>query len=149
MTYAGSRAFAGQGSQLQLGSGTPASPGTYTTIAEITKIQRSGSKMDIVDTTNMDSIGAYREKLATLLDGGEISFEANYIPQDATQASLQAAFDNRTLAPWKIELPNSLGNWVFAAYVSTPSDFDLTVDKASTISGKLTITGKPIFTPGS
>ncbi len=148
MTYSGSRAFAGQGTQLQLGSGTPASPGSYATIAEITKIQRSGSKMDIVDTTNMDSIGAYREKLPTLLDGGEISFEANYIPQDATQQSLQTSFDGRTLQPWQIVLPSSLGMWNFNAYVSS-NDFDLMTDKASTFTGKLTITGKPVFTPGA
>jgi len=148
MTYAGSRAFAGQGSQLQLGAGTPAAPGAYTTIAEITKIQRSGSKMDLVDVTNMDSIGAYREKLATLLDGGDIALDANYIPQDATQQSLQALFDNRTLAPWQIVLPNSLGTWNFNAYLMS-LDFDLSTDKASTLSSKLTITGKPVFTPGS
>lgn len=140
-----SRAFAGQGSQLQLGNG--GSPEVFTTVAEITKIQRSGSKMDIVDVTNMDSVGAYREKLATLLDGGEISFEANYIPADATQQALQTQFDNRSLSDWQIVLPNTLGTWAFKAY-STSSDFDLSVDKASTFTGKLTITGKPVFTPG-
>jgi predicted secreted protein len=147
MTYSGSRAFAGQGTQLQLGSGTPAAPGSYTTIAEVTKIQRSGSKMDIVDTTNMDSIGAYREKLPTLLDGGDISLDCNYVPQDSTQQSLQTLFDNRTLAPWQIVLPNSLGTWNFNAYVAQV-DFDLMTDKASTFTSKLTITGKPVFTPG-
>jgi predicted secreted protein len=95
----------------------------------------------------MDSIGAYREKLATLLDGGEISLDANYIPQDVTQQSLQALFDNRTLAPWQIVLPNSLGTWNFNAYLGS-LDFDLTTDKAATLSSKLTITGKPVFTPG-
>lgn len=147
MTYSGSRAFAGQGTQLQLGSGTPAAPGSYTTIAEVTKIQRSGSKMDIVDTTNMDSIGAYREKLPTLLDGGDISLDCNYIPQDTTQQELQTLFDSRTLKPWQIVLPNTLGTWNFNAY-STQVDFDLMVDKAATFTAKLTITGKPVFTPG-
>jgi predicted secreted protein len=147
MTYGGSQAFAGQGTQLQLGSGTPSVPGSYTTIAEITKIQRSGSKMDIVDVTNMDSIGAYREKLPTLLDGGDISFDANYVPGDTTQQSLQTLFDGRTLKPWQIVLPDTRGTWNLNAYV-TSDDFDLSVDKASTFSGKLTITGKPVFTPG-
>jgi predicted secreted protein len=147
MTYGGSRAFAGQGSQLQLGAGTPAAPGAYTTIAEVTKIQRSGSKMDLVDVTNMDSIGAYREKLATLLDAGDVAFDMNYIPSDVTQQSLQALFDNRTLAPWQIVLPNSLGTWNFNAYLMS-NDFDLSTDKASTLTAKLSITGKPVFTAG-
>src|ERR1700738_4924607 len=103
MSYSGSRAFAGQGTQLQLGDG--GSPENFTTLAEITKIVRGGSKMDLVDVTNMDSIGAYREKLATLLHGGEITFDANYIPQDTSQQSLQSQFDGRILSNWKIVLP--------------------------------------------
>lgn len=142
MSYAGSRAFAGQGTQLQLGDG--ADPESFSTIAEITKVQRSGSKMDLVDVTNMDSIGAYREKLATLLDAGQISFDANYIPQDATQTGLQAQFDGRILSNWKIVLPGGRGTFSFKAY-STSADFDLSVDKASTFSGKLDITGAPTF----
>jgi predicted secreted protein len=137
MTYGGSQAFAGQGAQLQLAG---------TTVAEITKIQRSGSKMDIVDVTNMDSIGAYREKLPTLLDGGDISFDALYIPHDPTQQALQTQFDTRALGAWSIILPNALGSWAFNAYLTT-CDFDLSVDKASTLSGKLAITGKPVYTP--
>jgi predicted secreted protein len=139
-----SQAFAGQGTQLQLGNG--ATPEVFATIAEITKIQRSGSKMDIVDVTNMDSVGAYREKLATLLDAGEISFDANYVPGDVTQQGLQAQFDGRTLSNWKIVIIGGRGTWSFKAY-SISADFDLTVDKASVFSGKLSITGATTYTP--
>ncbi len=137
-----SRAFAGQGTQLQLGDG--GSPEAFTTIAEVTKIQRGGSKMDLVDVTNMDSAGAYREKLATLLDGGEITFDANYVPQDVSQQSLQAQFDGRTLSNWKIVIVGGRGTFSFKAY-SISADFDLSVDKASTFAGKLAITGQPTF----
>lgn len=147
MTYTGTKAFAGQGTQLQFGGAVGTSP-SYATLAEVTKIQRSGSKMDLADATNMDSTGAYREFVATLLDGGEISFDANYVPTDATQVTLQGLFDNRTLGQWKIVLPGILGSWAFNAY-STSSDFDLSVDKLSTFSGKLKISGQPVFTPGS
>lgn len=141
--YTGSQAFAGQGTQLQLGDG--ASPTeSFSTVAEVTKVSRGGSKMDLVDTTNMDSVGAYREKLATLLDGGEISFDANYIPGDVTQQALQAQFDGRTRSNWKIVLPGARGTFSFVAY-SISADFDLSVDKAATFSGKLSITGAPTF----
>jgi predicted secreted protein len=146
MPYAGSKAAAGQGTQLQYGGPFPGTP-SYVTLAEVIKIQRSGSKMDIVDVTNMDSAGAYREKLATLLDGGEISFEANYIPTDPTQVGMQGLFDNRTLGQWAIVLPNTLGTWTFNAY-SISDDFDIPVDKQMTFTGKLAITGKPVFTAG-
>lgn len=148
MTYTGSRAFAGQGTQLQLGDSSGGASTGYTTIAEATKIQRSGSKADSVDVTNMDSTGAYREILPTLLTPGDISVDLNYIPGDSTQQQLQTLFDGRTKRDWKLVLPASLGHWDFNAYV-TSVDFDVSFDKQGTISAKLTITGQPVFTPGS
>lgn len=141
-----SNAFAGQGSKLKRGDGGGTE--AFTAISEITNIQRTGSKADQVDVTNMDSTGAYREYIPTLLDAGEVSFTGNYIPGDATQAQLQTDFDNRRLGNWQITLPNSLGHWAFAAFV-TGFDFDLSHDKQSTITCKLKVTGKPLFTAGS
>lgn len=138
-----SQAFAGRGSKLERGDGaTPTEH--FVAIAELTKINRSGSKADLADITNMDS-GNYREKLPTLLDAGEISFEGNYIPSDATQVSLQSDFDGQTEHNWKIVLPGSRGNWSFAAYVTALDVPDLEVSKQATITGKLTITGAATF----
>jgi predicted secreted protein len=145
MPYTGSQAFPGQGTQLEVGDG--GSPETFTTIAEIKKIQGTGAKTDILDTTNMDSIGAYREKLATLLDAGEINFDANFVPSNVTQQSLQAKFDARLKSNWKIVLPGVRGTWSFAAFIGS-IDFDVPVDKEVTMSGKLIITGPRTFTPG-
>jgi predicted secreted protein len=129
-----SNAFSPRGLQLKLGSDK---------IAEITKVQMSGSKSDLVDVTNMDS-GNVREFLATLIDSGDISFDANYIPGDSTQASLLSTFNNQTLSSWQIVLPSSAGTWSFSAYVSS-LDIDLPIDKQGTISGKLKITGTRSF----
>lgn len=145
MPYTGSQGFAGQGTQLQVGDG--GSPETFTTIAEITKIQGTGAKTDIIDLTNMDSTGAYREKLATLLDAGEINFDANFVPSNTTQQSLQAKFDGRTKSDWKIVLPGVRGTWSFTAFIGG-IDFDVTVDKQVVMSGKLVISGPRTFTPG-
>jgi len=152
MPYTGSKAFAGMGTILARGDG--ASPEAFTPIAEIKNIQRSGAKADQADVTNMDSISAYREWLPTLLDAGEISFTGNYIPADATQQSLQTDFDARASGQWTITLPASSisdpgnatpGFWEFTAFV-TGLDFDLSIDKEATISGKLKISGQPVFT---
>jgi predicted secreted protein len=145
MPYTGSQGFAGQGTQMEVGDG--GSPETFTTIAEITKIQGTGAKTDIIDLTNMDSTGAYREKLATLLDAGEINFDANFIPSNVTQQGLQAKFDARTKSNWKIVLPGVRGTWSFAAFIGS-IDFDVTVDKQVVLSGKLIISGPRTFTPG-
>jgi predicted secreted protein len=113
---------------------------TYTTVAEVTKIQSSGSKADLADVTNMDSSSSFREFLATLVDSGEISLDTNFIPGNATQQILETDFNNQTLGYYKIVLPNSLGNATFRAYVSS-KDFDLPVDKQGTKAIKLKVTG--------
>lgn len=152
--YTTSKAFIGMGLSLGLGSGSPV---TYEDIAEIKNVQRSGSKVDTVDVTNMESVGAYREFIAGLIDGGEFSFSANYIPHDSTQQALQASMDNQTVAPWKLTLPaksisdsenTTPGFWSFLALV-TSFDIDLPTDKEASISAKLKISGKPVFTDES
>ena len=156
MSYSGSQAFAPIGSELQIEILNTASPPvlTFTTIAELQNIQRSGSKSDLVDVTNHQSTGGYREFLATLRDAGDVTFSGNYIPNDLTQQALQTLFDGATLVACKIVLPPagtftvSLGSWAFNAYVMS-NDYDLPHDKEGKISGKLKITGKPVFTPGS
>ena len=131
-----SQAFAPRGTQFQH------SPDgvTYTTVAEVSKIQNTGSKADLADVTNMDSPSAFREFLATLVDSGEISLDTNLIPGNATQQILETDFNNQTLGYYKIVLPASLGNATFRAYVSS-KDFDLPIDKQGTRSLKLKVTG--------
>jgi predicted secreted protein len=141
-----SNSIAARGSQLGRGSGSPT---TYTTIAEVLKINRSGSKSDMADVTNMDSPSNFREFLPTLLDSGEVSFDCNFIPGSSIQATLLSDFNNQTLSPWKIELPGGTeGNWTFNAYVIS-DDFDLPIDKQATKSVKLKITGPVTYTAGS
>lgn len=138
MSYVNSQAFAGRGTILQIGSGS-SSPYTFTTLAEMKKIQFSGSKYDLADVTNMQS-GNFREWLPTLADSGEISFEGNLIPGDESQQNLIALFNAATLVPVQVVLPNALGTFAFNAYVQS-IDRDLPIDKEATISGKLKITG--------
>jgi predicted secreted protein len=140
-----SKAFQAVGTMLQRAG---------VTIAEMMKIQGTGSKADEVDVTNMDSPGAYREFITTLLDAGTISFDGNLIADDPTQAQVQADFDGRVRSAWSIVLPvnpatgATYGHWDFQAFVSSV-DFDLPHDKQATISGKLRITGPRPFTVGA
>ena len=141
MTYTTSQAFAGRGTKLEAQYGSPLA---FTELAEIKKISFTGSKYDLADVTNMQS-GNFREWLPTLADSGELSFEANYIPGDATQSALTGLFNAATLTAWKVILPGGLGEITFNGYV-TSLDRDIPVDKEGSISGKIKITGQ-IGTP--
>lgn len=137
MSYTTSQAFAGRGTALKAQYGSPLA---YTELAEIKKISFTGSKYDLADVTNMQS-GNFREWLPTLADSGELSFEANFIPGDATQVELTALFNAATLTAWQVILPNGLGTISFNGYV-TSIDRDIPVDKEGSISGKIKITGQ-------
>lgn len=147
-----SKAFRPQGLLLQVDN--PAGSGAgFTTIAEVKKVDFTGGKADTADVTNMDSTGAYREFLPTLLDAGELSFDGNYLGNaDITQAELQSTFDSQILASWKIVLPTppgesvSRGTWSFLAFV-TSFDPSFPIDKESSFTAKLKITGARTFTP--
>ena len=138
-----SSAFAGRSSQLKRGDG--ASPEVFSTITEIKRITRTGAKADLADVTNMDS-GSYREFLPTLLDAGELNFDGNYIPSDATQQTLQSDFDGQVKHNWQVVMPGSRGIWHFAGYLVGLDLPDLQVDKEATFSAKLKITGAPNYT---
>lgn len=138
-----SQAFSGFGTELQLE--TSSSPFVFQTINEVQNIAFSGSKVDLVDVTNMQSPSAYREYLATLKDAGELTFTANFIPGDTTQVSLQTVFDSRAVQHWKVVLPASLGEFDFDG-ILTMLDHDLQFDKEAKLSGKIKITGPNTFT---
>jgi predicted secreted protein len=136
MSYVQSAAFAGRGSELLYGSGSPL---IYTLLAELKKITFSGRKLDLVDVTNMQS-GIFREWLPTLLDSGDVDMDANFIPGDPTQTAINNYFNTATLVPWEVILPNGLGTMNFNGYVSADA-WDLVVDKEATVTIKIKITG--------
>ena len=141
-----SKAFKSQGAVLQYGDKGDGTSTVWTTVAELKQVQRSGQKSDMADVTNLDSPSAYREKLPTLLDAGEVTMGGNYLGnQDASQGELQTLFDGQTLRDWKVVLPNSFGTWTFKAYVTEATNFDLQFDKEATFTAKLTITGPATF----
>src|SRR5437899_1567260 len=146
MAYTSTAAFAGRGRLLQYIQRGP-TPATCVTVAELRKLAFTGTKLDTADVTNMQS-GVFREYIATLLDSGELSFEGNYLPQDATQDQVFRTFFNTAKqATWQIVLPSTSGpaggaggNITFVAWVVSV-DISVPVDKEASISGKLKITG--------
>lgn len=112
-----------------------------TTVAEIITIDISGAKSDFDDATNMDSTGAFREWIPTLLDAGELSFTGNFLgTTDPTQVQLLADFNAQTLIAWTIVLPFTRGTFTFSAYVAS-FDVKLDASKKADFSAKLKISG--------
>jgi predicted secreted protein len=144
--------FIGLGTQLQYGNGC--SPETFTTVALLKTVQKSGAKAGTEDVTTMDNIDGKQRFIGTLIDEGEYSLAGIFSANDTTQAELESIFQSRLANDFKIVLPpfgtyaTSLGNWAFSAII-TGIDIELQHDKASTISIKLKVSGGVTWTAGS
>ena len=149
---ASSKAYSAKGTVFSFGNA--ATTPTYSTVAEIKTIQFSGGKVDFEDVTNMDSPGAFREKVPTLLDGGDLSLSGNYISGDAGRLAFNTAYLGRTLIACKVVLPLAAGqttsgdSFTFNGYVSE-NNVDLQFDKSVSFSAKITITGPVTEIAGS
>jgi hypothetical protein len=128
--------------------GTAISIALMVPVLEIVKLGGPVMKMDMKEATNMGSPNTFKEFIAGLRDGGQVTFEANYIPKDATQLNSQSDFNSGTLSTWCINLPGTPGNantciWMFNGYVDSISPA-IPLDDRITVTGSIKITGKPV-----
>jgi len=117
-------------------------------IAELTNISGPTETMDTIDVTSHDSPDTYREFVAGLRNGGDISFEGNFIKGNATgQIAMHTDFQAGEKKAWIIKLPGWVagvpqisGNGFVTAFSMTyPYE-----DKIS-LSGTIKVTGMPVL----
>jgi predicted secreted protein len=115
----------------------------FTTVAEVTNIGGPSLSLDTVDATHMTSTNAWREFIATLKDGGEVTLDINYVPEDSTHVGVWTDMSNRTLRNWQVVWPNAaVTTWSFAAFVASFEPGAAVDDKLSASIG-LKISGQP------
>lgn len=114
----------GLGVVIKMGDG--AGSEVFTAIANVADISGPNTTMETVDTTHLGSTGGYREFLAHLKDGGEITLTCHFDPNHATHddaSGLRSKFDNRTLTNFQIDMSAAFStgdNQIdFAAYVTS------------------------------
>lgn len=136
-------AIAATGTLLQMGDGAPTE--AFATIAEVRDISGPGLSLNAIDVTAHTPEG-WHEFIGGLLDGGEVTFDINWVPSDATHdvtTGLVANMLARSVDNYQLVLPDAANTtWRFAALVTgfEPSE---PVDDALTASVTLRITGQP------
>ncbi len=109
-----SNAIKAQGTELQLGAGSPLQ---YTKIAEINSFNGPGGNVSVIDVTDLSSDA--KEKLAGLNDNGQLSFECNLVPTNTQHAALREAKENGTTISAKIIFTDTgTTEWTFNAIVT-------------------------------
>jgi predicted secreted protein len=141
-----SNAVVGTGTVIKIGNGLNGASSSYTTIAEVKDIDW-GLTRTIIDVTSHDSAG-WKEKRPGVKDAGAVSFDLNFIPQNATQsysAGLLHDFVAGSLRDFEVVWSDGGGTtWSFTAIVK---DFQPKGPVDAALSAKVTleITGAPVL----
>ena len=143
-----SDAKSGYGTMLKMGDG--AEPEVHTTIAEVKDISGPGYETGTHDVTNQSSPGAVREFIAGLIDAGEVTFDVNWLPGNATHdasTGLLAAQLARALKSFQLVWPQFTPNeqCAFDALV-TGFEVSSPVDDPLSASITLKVSGLPVWT---
>ena len=134
----------GYGTLLQRYTGA-----SWVTVAEQVSISGPSLSSDDVEVTNHDSAGGSKEYIPALMDTGEISFDGNFIPGNASQTQLLTDQKQRIVADWRIVLPDAtlLANktkWTFEGYIKS-IDFSYPTQEAMTISATMKLAGAAVL----
>lgn len=124
---------------------------TFTKIGQMKDISGPNMSRDTIDVTNHDSPGGYREFLASIRDGGEITFAVEYDPGDSTHdqdTGLLYLFglDVRTNFQliFPVESDNGYWGYTFSGLVTVffpkePVDGSITADITIKVGGAVTL----------
>lgn len=132
------------GTLLKIGDG--AGSEVFTTIAEVKDIGGPKLSMSTAEVTNHSSTGGWDEHIGTILRGGEVTFDVNWIPTNATQnasAGVINDMENRTKRNFQMVLPDGSSSTVAFTALVTGFESSEPVDGALTASITLKITGQP------
>ena len=111
-------------------------------IAELLNISGPNQKVNLLDVSNMDSPNGYNEFIAGMGEGGEVSFEGNYL-NDASQAQALTDFQAKTVRNFAVVVPLATpATWSFSGFFSALDQSSKFDDKLG-FSGTIKISGKP------
>lgn len=125
-------------------SGNGAVPEVFTILAEVTSITPPSISRDTVDATHELSPGAWREFIAGLKDGGDVSLDLNFVAGGTAAASLMTELNNdgpAALANRQILFPD--GSYFQFGGILTKFEPDAPLDKQMSAKVTFKVTGQP------
>ena len=124
------------------GKGTKFSFGT-TEVGSLTSIGGVSASADTIDVSTLDNENGYKEFVAGLKDGGEVSLSGYFDYADAGQKALYAAFESGEAADCVITFPTAMAaKWTFSGVV-TAIETGAELEGAISFSCTVKVSGKP------
>ena len=133
--------------------GTTTGTATTATLANVTNISGLDGETEVIDVTSHDSGGAYREKVASFLDAGQVKLDVNLDPTNSTHRAAAGGVlwlrDQRIIAPWVIAFPGTPVHKVaFQGFVKS-APIELPFDDKQSMSVNIEVTGSATWTYGT
>jgi predicted secreted protein len=128
------------GYTLKRGDG--GSPEVFTALGKVINFNGPGLTGKSIDVSALDNVSGFREKVQGLNDGGQLSVELEFMPDDDQHQKLLGDYYTRTQRNFSVLWPDGATIWSFTANVIkvTPKG---ALDAAVTASVDLDITGAP------
>jgi hypothetical protein len=131
-----SAAISAKGTTLKIGS---------TAIVEVLKITGPGLKVDTQDVTSHASTAAWKEFVPTLKEAGEVGFDINYVPSEATHKNASGGLvyllANMSSQTFNLVFPDTT-TWTFTGFV-VAFTVDAAHDGILKATCSIKITGQP------
>ena len=116
-------------------------PSVFTPLAEVLSVTPPSLNVETVETTHMGSDDGYREYIASLKDGGEVTVNLNYVEASAT---LLQTLINAGLETFRVTLPGS-STFTFSGIPTAFAFDDVVIDDKVAMSLTIKVTGKPVY----
>lgn len=131
----------GKGTDLQLSIAS-----VYTSIAQVVSVTPPQMEVGASETTHL--LSEWREYIATIPDGGELTFNIEWDAAASTHGTLFSKFKDGESGEWKVIL-NDAGDTVvaFAGCITNFSPSELTVDNVSMAALTVKVSGEVTITP--
>uniref|UniRef100_A0A6H1ZJC3 Cadherin-like beta sandwich domain-containing protein n=1 Tax=viral metagenome TaxID=1070528 RepID=A0A6H1ZJC3_9ZZZZ len=115
-------------------------------VAEITNVSGPGMKVDSLDLTSHGSSDAFREFVAGLADGGEVTFEGHFYSGDTNgMIAFITDMQARSSKTCIVTSPTAAAfTWTFTAF-ATAFDMQYPHDGTLGFTATVKITGKPVL----
>ena len=130
------------------------SPGsaTYTEIANLRTVKPGDPQADEVEFTNQDSLAFRKEFMLTMIDGGSVTCEGNYLPENATHLNLRALRDSQAMTNWRINIRDATSGAViqtitFPGQVKSFTLGELAPNSLQTFSLSVRVSGAETWNP--
>lgn len=97
-----------------------ASPPVYVKVPEIFEVGGPNQSAEEIEMTHMESPGNRREFIQSFIDGGELAFSINFLPENAIHQNLLDDQTARTERTWKVQWPDAGDTtWSFTGFVKS------------------------------